>query len=221
MGFLLPDALAVKHSLGQSCRVVPGPSLDPDGWKRRRAKANENSLANVISLDEVRDEIEMHGSLGRTMDEVREDIADAYAEEDEMDEAEAEEELADGYEAYALLTEEYEAEKLRALKAQQMAAASVQAATRGKRVRDDIKGQHTAAASMQAATRGKQQRDELKGQHTAAASMQAATRGKQQRDEIKQADQFEEDMRAMQGQRKAAAAVQAATRGKQARDRMQ
>lgn len=78
-----------------------------------------------------------------------------------------------------------------------MAAASAQAATRGKLVRDDIKGQHTAAASMQAATRGKQQRDELKGQHTAAASMQAATRGKQQRDEIEQADQFEEDMRAI------------------------
>lgn len=111
MGFLLPDALAVKHSLGQSCRVVQGPSLDPDGWKRRRAKANENSLANVISLDDVRDEIEMHGSLGRTMDEVREDIAVAYAEKHEMDEAEADEELADGYEAYALLTEEYEGGK--------------------------------------------------------------------------------------------------------------
>ena len=131
---LLSDSLTVKQSLGQSCRVVQGPSLDPDGWKRkdknwfnpsgadngkygmgwrRRAYGtkDDNSLANEISLDEVREEIEMHGSQGRTIEEVREDIARAYDEEDAMDEAIAKEELADEYEAYAMLTEDVEAEK--------------------------------------------------------------------------------------------------------------
>ena len=107
--FLLSDSLAVKQSLGQSCRVVQGPSLDPDGWKRKR-KENDTSLANEISLDEVREEIEMFGSQGRTIEEVREDIARAYDEEDAMDEAIAEEELAEEYEAYAMMTEDVEAE---------------------------------------------------------------------------------------------------------------
>ena len=150
--FLLSDALAVKQSLGQSCRVVQGPSLDPDGWKRKR-KENDTSLANEISLDEVREEIEMYGSQGRTIEEVREDIAKAYDEEDAMDEADAEEELAEEYEAYAMLTEDVE--DARRAEEERKAATAVQGSYRGKQTRDDIKSQHKAATSVQAGYRGK------------------------------------------------------------------
>ena len=135
MGLLLSDSLAVKQSLGQSCRVVQGPSLDPDGWKRKR-KENDTSLANEISLDEVREEIEMYGSQGRTIEEVREDIAKAYDEEDAMDEEIAAEELAEDYEAYAMMTEDFEEEKqAEEERRQHKAATSVQASIRGKNAR--------------------------------------------------------------------------------------
>ena len=217
MGLLLSDSLAVKQSLGQSCRVVQGPSLDPDGWKRKR-KENDTSLANEISLDEVREEIEMYGSQGRTIEEVREDIAKAYDEEDAMDEAIAAEELAEDYEAYAMMTEDFEAEKqAEEERRQHKAATSVQAATRGKNARGAMgrsapppSPRDGAAALLQNAAGGHYMEDP---RESAAALLQNAAPGQYEYGEF--GEEYMEDPRDV-----AAALIQNAAAGDYGDDSM-